>query len=223
VCKDDICTPCEAQASAGEPNPEESSGEQEKQELKAEFERMKRDFGLGPRGRDEPLPTDAQIEQRRQMQLRALAGGNGSKSSHGGNGHKSPQGDNGSGSSHAGSGSQNDEVGRSLRVPERPHMPGPNPPPEKSVPGEKVDAANEIRALNFNESLCRILKPRSRSDRTCFRNVTNWLFERHACGVFGQEVFARVLDFAREAGAGNRPAAVFMAILKKELGYGRAE
>jgi hypothetical protein len=30
-----------------------------------------------------------------------------------------------------------------------------------------------------------------------------------------------VLDFAKEACNGERPAAVFMALLKRELGYGR--
>lgn len=194
--------------------------EREKQELKAELQRFRMRFGLGPRGvRDEPMPTDAQLEQRRQAQLKAL-GGNGHKPSHGGNGSKGSNG-----------------VGhplhslRSLRLRQAQSKRGCHPTldnkevshslPPAELTGGKVDASGDIRALNFHESLTKILRPRSRSDRTCFRNVTNWLVEMHARGKFGDEVFGRVLDFAREAGAGNRPAAVFMAILKKELGYGR--
>ncbi len=59
----------------------------------------------------------------------------------------------------------------------------------------------------------------SRSDRTCFRNVTNWLVEGCATGKFNTEIFERVLDYAKQARQGKKPAAVFMAILKEELGY----
>jgi hypothetical protein len=79
----------------------------------------------------------------------------------------------------------------------------------------------QIQGLNFHEALARIIRPRSRSDRTCFRNVTRWLVEGCARGRFTEDVFGRVLDFAKEACKGERPAAVLMALLKKELGYGR--
>jgi uncharacterized protein YdaU (DUF1376 family) len=74
-------------------------------------------------------------------------------------------------------------------------------------------------ALYFNSALTNIIRPRSQSDRTCFRNVTNWLNKGCAEGTFTQEIFARVLDLADEAKTGRKPAAVFMALLKKELGY----
>ena len=80
-------------------------------------------------------------------------------------------------------------------------------------------ADSQIRALRFNEALAGIIRPRSRSDRTCFHNVTNWLVEGCARGRFNDEIFGRVLDYAREACQGDNPAAVFMALLKKELGY----
>lgn len=75
------------------------------------------------------------------------------------------------------------------------------------------------RSLMFNEALVNIIKPRSQSDRTCFRNVTNWLVEGCARGRFNEQIFERVLDYAREALSGRKPAAVFMALLKKELEY----
>ena len=77
------------------------------------------------------------------------------------------------------------------------------------------------RSLMFNEALSNIIRPRSQSDRTCFRNVTNWLVEGLASGRFNEQIFERVLDYAKEARSGRKPAAVFMALMKKELNYGR--
>lgn len=77
----------------------------------------------------------------------------------------------------------------------------------------------QLNALRFNDALSRIIPPRSRSDRTCFRNVTNWLVEGCAAGRFTGEIFERVLDYAKQARQGKKPAAVFMATLKEELGY----
>jgi hypothetical protein len=80
-------------------------------------------------------------------------------------------------------------------------------------------ARPHLQALNFNSALINIIKPRSQSDRTCFRNVTNWLMAGCANGRFNEQIFGRVLDYAREASTGRNPAAVFMALIKKELGY----
>lgn len=89
-----------------------------------------------------------------------------------------------------------------------------------------LSSSNSVRsgsaasqALHFNQALVQIIRPRSQSDRTCFRNVTNWLTRGCAEGRFTQEIFARVLDLAEEAKTGRKPAAVFMALLKKELRY----
>ena len=79
----------------------------------------------------------------------------------------------------------------------------------------------QIRALHFHDALSRLIPPRSRSDRTCFRNITNWLAEGCASGLFNALIFERVLDYAKQARRGDNPAAVFMAILKEELGYVR--
>jgi hypothetical protein len=40
-----------------------------------------------------------------------------------------------------------------------------------------------------------------------------------ATGRFNEEIFDRVLGYAREASTGRNPAAVFITLLKKELGY----
>ena len=53
----------------------------------------------------------------------------------------------------------------------------------------------------------------------CFCNVINWLIEGCATGKFNGEIFERVLDYAKQARQGKKPAAVFMSILKEELGY----
>ncbi len=83
----------------------------------------------------------------------------------------------------------------------------------------RIAADGQIQSLHFNGALCQIIRPRSQSDRTCFRNVTNWLTAGVAAGRFTQEIFAQVLDYAKEAQKGRNPAAVFIALLQKELGY----
>ena len=85
--------------------------------------------------------------------------------------------------------------------------------------GGRLSADVQSRALHFHDALFGIIPPRSRSDRTCFHNITKWLAEGCACGRFNDEIYGRVLDYATEAQAGQKPAAVFMALLKKELGY----
>lgn len=84
---------------------------------------------------------------------------------------------------------------------------------------EQSLSSNSLRALSFNETLISIIKPRNQSDRTCFRNITNWLMVGCANGRFNGEIFDRVLDYAREASTDRNPAAVFMTLLKKELDY----
>jgi len=74
-------------------------------------------------------------------------------------------------------------------------------------------------ALRFHENLLRLIRPRNQSDRTCFRNITNWLIAGRDAGKFNDDIFECVLDYAREATLGRKPAAVFMSLLKKELGY----
>lgn len=84
---------------------------------------------------------------------------------------------------------------------------------------QPLSSSNSRRALSFNEALISMIKPRNQSDRTCFRNITNWLIGGCASGRFNEEIFDRVLDYAREASTGRNPAAVFMSLIKKELRY----
>jgi len=51
-------------------------------------------------------------------------------------------------------------------------------------------------------------------------NKGKWLVAGCESGRFDGEIFARVLDLARQARQGNNPAGLLMAMLKKELGYG---
>ncbi len=82
-----------------------------------------------------------------------------------------------------------------------------------------VDPAAAGQGLHFHQALINIIGPRTRSDRTCFRNVANWLTRRCAEGRFTEDTFAMVLGFAEEAKTARNPAAAFMALLKKELRY----
>jgi hypothetical protein len=75
--------------------------------------------------------------------------------------------------------------------------------------------------LAFYETLVRTLPPKSQSDRTCFRRLTNWLQDGIEAGRLEEDVLREVLTYAQEArGPGIRnPRAVFITICKKELGY----
>jgi uncharacterized protein YdaU (DUF1376 family) len=77
----------------------------------------------------------------------------------------------------------------------------------------------QIQALHFNTALQSIIRPASVSDRTCFKNVTYWLVEQCARGKFTNQIFNRVLDYAKESKKAKNPAAAFMAALKNELEY----
>ncbi len=91
--------------------------------------------------------------------------------------------------------------------------------PSDSGPVRVGEPAGQLRSLHFFDALVGIIPPRSRSDRTCFRNLANWLSRGCAEGRFKEGIFAQVLEYAREARSGRNPAAVLMALVKKELGY----
>jgi len=83
------------------------------------------------------------------------------------------------------------------------------------------DTPDKMLTLTFYECLIKIIVPKDRSDMTCFRNIANWLMTGYVQGKFSRDVFNMVLSFAREATRPEfrNPAAVFVTILKKELGY----
>ena len=81
--------------------------------------------------------------------------------------------------------------------------------------------SSRTRSLAFYDTLLKALPARSASDRTCFRRIAAWLAAGVEDGRFTEEVFPIVLSYANEATAPGvrNPAAVFVTILKKELGY----
>lgn len=90
--------------------------------------------------------------------------------------------------------------------------------------GIDITAADtlEEKTLQFERALKEVIKPRNVSDRTSFRNITRWLENNCKSGKFDMNsIFRRVIDFALEASGpeSRNPAAVFITILKKELGY----
>jgi uncharacterized protein YdaU (DUF1376 family) len=95
------------------------------------------------------------------------------------------------------------ESSSSFTTPVRPH-------PDKDA---------HVRALYFSDALAGIIRPRNQSDRTCFKNITNWLMTGCATGRFNYGIFERVLSYAKESAGCRNPAAVFVSLLKKELNY----
>jgi len=89
----------------------------------------------------------------------------------------------------------------------------------------KIDRSRTIeqQVLMFHEKLITIIPPRDQSDRTSFRRISNLLLRKIKDKEFQPEILEKVLRFAQEATMPDcrNPAAVFMSIMKKELGYGK--
>lgn len=79
------------------------------------------------------------------------------------------------------------------------------------------------RKLAFYQTLIGIIHPKDQSDRTSFRNIAKWAAEQIKEGKYDEDVFQQILAYATEAAqpTSRNPAAVFISILKKELGYKR--
>lgn len=89
-----------------------------------------------------------------------------------------------------------------------------------AVIGEAITA--EEKTANMIKALYIVLPPKSVSDRTTIRNVVKYYSEMaRSQGQQPDSIFKILIDFALEAsGPFSRvPAAVFMSIIKKELGY----
>ncbi len=73
----------------------------------------------------------------------------------------------------------------------------------------------------FEAELKQIIKPKGQSDRTSFYRIGGWIAKQICEGKLPAETWEAVLGFAREAAGpeSRNPAAVFVSILKKELGY----
>lgn len=84
------------------------------------------------------------------------------------------------------------------------------------------DGFNSIQLEKwFIERLYRIIPPRNISDRTSFRRVAIWLLRKLESKEADAQILVKVLRYAQEAAGpdSRKPAAVFMSILKKEMGY----
>ena len=84
----------------------------------------------------------------------------------------------------------------------------------------------ESAKMAFQMEFRRILRPKDQSDRTTLAKITKWLGEQCKAGRFDEDIiFERVLEMAREMEAGAKartirnPWAVFLSVVKKELGY----
>jgi hypothetical protein len=80
----------------------------------------------------------------------------------------------------------------------------------------------EMTPEGFYIKLCSMLPPKDISDKTTFKKIAGWAYRR--CKFEGHseyELCARILDFARESKKppARNPRAVFVSMLKKELGY----
>lgn len=78
------------------------------------------------------------------------------------------------------------------------------------------------KSLQFARALKIVIPPKDVSDRVTFHRVTSWLTRNCKLHRFDEDtIFRRVLDFAVEASGpkSRNPAAVFISILKKELGF----
>jgi hypothetical protein len=97
----------------------------------------------------------------------------------------------------------------------------PEPPRAGCRPVTGSERTPTGAALAFYETLTQILHCRTRSDRTCFRRLADWLRDGVRQSRFDPEIFEQVLLYAREAAlpSSRNPNAVFMSILRKELGY----
>lgn len=91
----------------------------------------------------------------------------------------------------------------------------------KTISNSKERASSSSSSLRFVSELEKIINPRNQSDRTAFRNLTKWLADKILSKQFNEEIYVRVLDYAKEAKAGKSrsPIAVFFSTLRRELGY----
>jgi len=107
----------------------------------------------------------------------------------------------------------------SLREQNAQAMPGQSPfNAQASQSGSRLNC----EAILFIDKLGKILFAKTRSDRTAFNNVTNFLTEGVRSGKFNLEIFARALQYAKESKSGDNPNALFMSLMKSQLGYERS-
>jgi hypothetical protein len=77
-------------------------------------------------------------------------------------------------------------------------------------------------ARQFYSELTAVIPPKTQSDRTGFTRVMLFLLDGVQTKKFTGDIYERALILAREAAGpkSRNPAAVFMQLMKQELGYG---
>ena len=84
------------------------------------------------------------------------------------------------------------------------------------------EGPEKTRILHFERALKILIPPKNQSDRTNLKRVVRWVNVKCENGTFEiNECLSRIIDYALEASGPDcrNSAAVFMSILKKELGY----
>jgi len=79
----------------------------------------------------------------------------------------------------------------------------------------------ESIARQFYSELTAVIPPKTQSDRTGFTRVMLFLLDGVQTKKFTNDIFEKTLILAREAAGpkSRNPAAVFMQLMKQELGY----
>ena len=78
-------------------------------------------------------------------------------------------------------------------------------------------------ALLFYKRLKEIIEPKDSSDRTTFLKIACWIECKVLSGEFRPSHYEYILECARDSCRpdSRNPAAVFISILQRELGYGK--
>jgi uncharacterized protein YdaU (DUF1376 family) len=76
-------------------------------------------------------------------------------------------------------------------------------------------------ALMFDDRLNKILFAKTRSDRTCFLRIKDFLIAGCKSGKFDVQIFERAIQYAEEAKSGDNPNALFMSLMRSQLGFQR--
>jgi uncharacterized protein YdaU (DUF1376 family) len=90
---------------------------------------------------------------------------------------------------------------------------------EGNITNSKERISTSSNSLRFISELEKIVRPRTQSDRTAFRNLCKWLADKISVNQFDDEIYIKILDYAREAKDGRKPIAVFFSTLRREIGY----
>jgi uncharacterized protein YdaU (DUF1376 family) len=91
----------------------------------------------------------------------------------------------------------------------------------RPLTGPAPSAAEQPDTVIFYDRLAGVFGGRTPADSTALRNLTRWLSDCVATGVFTKSIYQRVIDMAADSknGSSRKPIAVFFAQVKRDLGY----